>query len=390
MAKEMSVISYDAPSYAYLLLFSAVIGFVLWRLFVWRQRVLSKFVSAKLLARVVLVRDPFWFTVHAAFLVMIWSLAVIALMQPKGNPRENPHLSQERLVLEEELGPEQGGQDQKVLSRKKSHDVVFLMDTSLSMSISDTRLGSDRLSLGKEIVEEVVRSMEGENVALYAFTSEVRTVVPATLDYLFFRLMLANIGFNEPDVAGTNLLNALEVVKEKHFPARQDKLVTLVVLTDGGDTRLETLSGEGRAKEIEAISSRIAGAEGLNLRVFTVGLGTKEGEVIPNISFEGNPVVSSLDEPLLSTLAEKGRGEYYFANDLSALTIAQDIVRRLRTDDPIYSDDERSQNEEVLTRKTLQDEPERVYDEYFQIPLFIAVVLLSLHLVLPENKGGLK
>lgn len=384
------MISYDAPSYAYLLLFSAVIGFVLWRLFVWRQRVLSKFVSAKLLPRVVLVRDPFWFTVHAAFLVMIWSLAVIALMQPKGNSRENPHLSQERLVLEEELGPGQGGQDQKVPSRKKSHDVVFLMDTSLSMSISDTRLGSDRLSLGKEIVEEVVRSMEGENVALYAFTSEVRTVVPATLDYLFFRLMLANIGFNEPDVAGTNLLNALEVVKEKHFPARQDKLVTLVVLTDGGDTRLETLSGEGRVKEIEAISSRISGAEGLNLRVFTVGLGTKEGEVIPNISFEGNPVVSSLDEPLLSTLAEKGRGEYYFANDLSALTIAQDIVRRLRTDDPIYSDDERSQNEEVLTRKTLQDEPERVYDEYFQIPLFIAVVLLSLHLVLPENKGGLK
>ena len=159
------------------------------------------------------------------------------------------------------------------------------------------------------------------------------------------------------------------------------------MLTDGGDTQLETLSGADRERSLNTILSRIKEAEALNLRLFTIGVGSPQGAVIPDITYQGEPVRSSLDEDLLRRLAQAGRGRYYFANDSSVLAISQDIVRLINQDDP-YVEVEESEIELTGTLERMRErdiDSELIYRLYFQYPLFLAIALLTVGLLLPES-----
>ena len=72
------------------------------------------------------------------------------------------------------------------------------------MAVVDTRVGESRLDYAKEIIDELVSQLDGEEVALYSLTSEMTLLVPPTNDYLYLRLMLHQVGYNEGDVYGTD------------------------------------------------------------------------------------------------------------------------------------------------------------------------------------------
>ena len=89
-----------------------------------------------------------------------------------------------------------------------------MLDTSASMSVEDTRQKNTRLEVAKEIIDEMVQKLDGQNVALYSFTSALTPIVPLTLDYLFTRLMLQDVHLNYGEVAGTDLFESLEMPGE--------------------------------------------------------------------------------------------------------------------------------------------------------------------------------
>ncbi len=318
-------LQYDLPQAIYLLFLAIPIAIMFWALNNYRHQSLKRFATQQSLSILLTPRSRIYNILHTCALCLAWIAAVIALMQPKGNGRY-PESNQDpysKTILEETIT---SNDSKETTVQRKAHDVIFLVDASASMSVSDTRVGLSRLEYAKEIIEETVKQLKGHTVSLYTFTSETSTIVPPTFDTLYLRMMARTIDINEGDVAGTDLLEALDTMRSKHFSKESQKLRTLIILTDGGDTRIEALFGDQRSQEIATLISRLNNAENMNLRTFSIGLGSKQGEDIPGILFQGSPVKSSLDENLLKMLSKHGRGRYYFASDFSSLGIASDII----------------------------------------------------------------
>lgn len=309
-----------------------------------------------------------------------WFFAALALMQPQRVKTKDFSSDVQKETLSENLN--ENTSDEKVVVKRRACDVIFLVDASASMAVRDTRMGTSRLNYAKEIMDQVISQMDGQNVALYAFTSEVSPIVPPTLDYLFTRMMLKNIKINEGDIAGTDLLVALERIGKKHFSKAKEKQTVLVLLTDGGDTFMQSLAGKERENQIALILDKVKVHQDQKINVYTVGLGTKSGETIPDLLYEGQPVVSSLDSDLLTEVSDVGHGKYFFANDYSALEISESILSAVK-ENSVYVEEEVSPKH-LMERSVLEKTPQNQdIIHYYQIPLTLALFLLGLEMLMP-------
>ena len=363
------------PKATYLIFVVVPILLLFWYLLLYQRRSLKNFAEKKSLRKLYQGHSEGRFWLHVVLLCFVWIAGTVALMQPRGIQEHNAENSDE--IINENIIEEKDVDDQEpIIKRRKVHDVIFLLDASASMSVSDTKHGRSRLDYAKDIIDEIIGRLNGETVAIYAFTSEATSVVPLTGDYLYSRLLLKNVGINEGDVAGTDLMEALETIKHRHLRTSKQKLTTLILLTDGGDTRLETLSGDQYEREFKTLANCLDNAE--NLRIFTVGLGSHEGDVIPDVAFEGQTVRSSLDEKLLKDLSKCGN--YYFANEYNAMTISNDVINIMSQDVPFEEDVEITPQSEAFVERTIKNKDEQNYTLYYQIPLAIAIILLTINL----------
>ena len=374
----MHMLSFDnlKASYYFLLAFGLFI--VALYAFLARKKALRQFADSDSLPYLLVSEKRT--TVRMFLLLVSFCLATLALMDPY---RKNPvHLKSEldKEILEEEV---QEGENSEPLLRKRSLcEVIFLVDVSASMDIADTRTQATRLEYAKEIVEEMISHLDGQNVALYAFTSQVTPVVPPTLDYIFTRMMTRALQVNEGDVAGTDLQEALEYLKRKHFKSPKAKQSVVVLLTDGGDTYLETLQGSERQDQIQMMISQLKAHENQSVKCFSIGLGTQSGQEVPGILYEGKPVISSLDEELLSKLSAQTGGHLFLADQHSSLQMAESIVQQIKKE-------EESLEEEITSSKKLlrasldtsDDSLGKIY--YGQWPLFLALLALAYEILMP-------
>ena len=74
----------------------------------------------------------------------------------------------------------------------------------------------------------------------------------------------------------------LKIYVRNIFQRSHPRYRTLVILSDGEDT-----SDREKDNGISTIVNLVGQADELNLHVFTVGLGSKVGGVIPNLIYEG-------------------------------------------------------------------------------------------------------
>ncbi len=381
--------AFPEASYLFIALFVILALFLSLQAFRKKQR--EKFADAQSLT-ILLSKQPRWKNLtHCFLLLFIWSCACLALMQPRANPRFLPQGDDESssLILNE-LVTESDEEKESLVKRFQAHDVIFLVDTSASMDVRDMRNGGSRLDYAKEIIDETTSLLKGPTVSLFAFTSQLTPLVPSTSDYLFLRMLLRRMNINEGDVAGTDLVEALESLKRQYKKFNKNsQRKTLILLTDGGDTRIERLNGAEREQEIRTLLSRLGNVDEAQLQVFTVGLGTKEGALIPNLTFNGEAISSTLDESLLKQLSDKGKGDYYFANAYSTLAIAQDLSKKIHANRVM--EEEKVTLDQVEVERLVLDEhsPEPIYDLYYQMPLFLALVALAIDsLYLSPRRGS--
>jgi Ca-activated chloride channel homolog len=357
-----SDLTYGVPIAAFLGIVLLPILLFQWGLHLYRLRVLGELGQSEVIREIVVPRSQTIFWAKTVLLLLIWLGVVLALMQPEGNAH----------YIEEKFLKKKNSEQDTLHMRKKAHDVILLMDASASMGVPDSRHETTRFDFAKDIADQIVSLLEGENVALQAFTSETAQLAPLTMDYLFVRLMIRQMQINEGNVPGTDLLAALKNAAKEYFQQPSSKLRSLILLSDGGDTQLE--SSNGREEEI---LNTINNAEELNLRVFTVGMGSKKGGIVPGVTYQGHSVDSSLEEELLQKLARRGRGSYYDANSMSSVEIASEIIKEMKRDPPYF--------EEGSFLKGMSGGKNKLFDQYFQIPLAIAIVLLMGVILYPDS-----
>ena len=242
-----------------------------------------------------------------------------------------------------------------VEAKRKGLDVMFAVDTSKSMLAQDVK--PDRLTRAKMAVEDLLAKMDGDRVGLVAFAGNSFLQCPLTLDYDAFRQSLDALDVNIIPRGGTDIASAIHET-EAALEGNGNNERILVLLTDGEDL-------EGNALD----AARAAAKNGL--KIFTVGVGSANGELIPvtdengATQFEkdasGQFVKSRLDESMLKQIAEATGAMY------------QPLGQQAQGLETIYS-----QGLAKFTRRELASRMQKVYLERFQWPLALGLLCLVL------------
>ncbi len=327
----------------------------------------------------------------AAYLLLIF-----AIMRPPGNPdqklNEPETESQDKKIsasisIEEIKAEEDEGT--KVKIRESARDIIFLLDVSASMGAED--LYPDRLSKAKEMIGDIVGALDGEHVGLVIFTSVPSVKCVLTLDYTYFRQVLNKVEINDNDFAGTKFGPALSEIIHKQFDFSDNKYKELIVITDGGDTDIEGLTGADRTaaeNSIYALSEEAYTDK--QIRIHTVGLGTKAGSIVRGVKdAQGRPVKSSLNEEFLSKISEKAKGinisaadsfvdmKEIYLNKIAAGNL-EEISREIEID--------KERLNELVEKQKEEGEQKIVYQEFYVYPLFLAILLMLIEFFISDKK----
>jgi Ca-activated chloride channel family protein len=267
---------------------------------------------------------------------VLWSLGVIFILIALARPQLGTRL--------EEI-------------KREGIDLVIALDVSNSMLAEDIK--PNRLMKAKYEIRRLIDMLQGDRVALVIFAGEAMVQVPLTLDYDAFTMILDNVDQNSIPVQGTAIARAIDVATDA-FVSGELKHRAMLLITDGEDHQ---------GKPIEAA----ANARSKGISIYTVGIGSTAGVPIPLHDANGNQigvrkdrrgniVTTRLDAETLQRVALETDGKYL--SDLEEIT---SIISGMET-------------KEFEAKKFTQ------FEDRFQFPLAIGMVLMIIAFVLPVRR----
>ncbi|HYJ05010.1 MAG TPA: VWA domain-containing protein [Chthoniobacterales bacterium] len=193
--------------------------------------------------------------------------------------------------------------------KRKGLDLIFAVDTSRSMLSND--VPPSRLQRVKLATQDLLHELQGDRVGLVAFAGRAFLQAPLTIDYSAAVESINDLDTSTIPEGGSNISAAIDLAVLT-FGKSAIGNRALIIFTDG-----EELHGD-------AMKTAKAAADA-GVRIFTVGVGTPEGSLIP-ISGEGGGtgfvkdsngqvVKSKLDEKRLKEIAEATGGFYIHLED---------------------------------------------------------------------------
>ncbi|MHB8477058.1 MAG: VWA domain-containing protein [Steroidobacteraceae bacterium] len=246
--------------------------------------------------------------------------------------------------------------------KRRGHDIIFAVDTSRSMLTPDVK--PNRLARAKLAIDDFVSHLNGDAVGLVAFAGSAFLQTPITLDYGAFHESLNALDTNIIPRGGTDITSSIQEA-DAALQHRADSDKVMILVTDGED-----LEGNALA------AAKAAAKDGL--KIFTVGVGSANGELIPLPADqgggflkdnEGRLVKSRLDESALKALAEATGGSYA---PLGAENQGLDTIYREAL--------------APLAKHDLESRSQKIYTERYQWPLGASLALLMGSLLLGTRR----
>ena len=308
-------------------------------LFLWSHRrgreLVSKIVAPRLREQLAGSVSPLRRSIRAALMLAAMAFAALALSQPRYG------------VIEKE-------------TKQKGRDVIVAIDISPSMMATD--ISPTRLARAKLFTQDLLQLVQGDRVGLIAFRGSADPLVPLTLDYSAVSDALDELNTDLIPVVGSNLEAAIDRGLES-FGKGEGNTRALVIINDG-----EELNGDGLA------AAKRAAQEGI--RIFTVGIGSPEGSLIPIKREDGRPDFvrenknipdskphnSKLDEQRLREIASASGGFYIPIGPDAARDIFEKGIKPMQ-----------------LSEKGVFSSRQPI--ERYQWPLAVASILLALSLL---------
>ncbi|MBW7995286.1 MAG: VWA domain-containing protein [Candidatus Glassbacteria bacterium] len=328
---------FDDPQMLHLLWLVPASAVLFWFTARRKRALLERFAGRKLVARLARPLLPGGRAVRTMLLLGALAMLIVALARP------------------------QYGKEAVILQRE-GRDLVFLLDTSLSMLADDIQ--PDRLSRARFEISSLLDRMQGDRVSLVPFAGDAFVLCPLTTDYSAVRLFLDGVDTEIISEPGTNLARALEVGGSA-FDAKEREYRVMILITDG-----EELEGDALAAA--------AGIREQGVRLYAIGIGTPDGVPIPvrdergevtdyKRDERGEVVMTRLGEQLLAELAHAGGGEYYRAGR-SAIELER-----------IFEDINR------LEKRQLESKEFTLYKDRYQWFLGAALLLMALEVMVIET-----
>jgi Ca-activated chloride channel family protein len=253
-------------------------------------------------------------------------------------------------------------QGKTVMAKATGVDIVIAVDVSDSMLAQD--IPPSRIEKAKLELQDLVETTRGDRIGVVAFAGEAYGQVPLTLDRSSVKLFLRSLSPGMVPEPGTGISKAIRAsLSLFDFDNSSGRVV--ILLTDGEDH-----------EEDPAEIARQAAEAGV--RIFTIGIGTAKGEMIPirgekgGVQFKkdarGQIVVSKLGEDKLKEIAQITGGQYY-PSQRGSLEVEK-IYRSIRS----------LEQKETGSGWIVETDPR--YQPY----VLLAVLLLLLESLLSERK----
>jgi Ca-activated chloride channel family protein len=327
-----------APQMLWLLV-ALVLPLIVFFWWAWRerQRLIAQFISARLLAILKVGVSATRQKARMAMIVAAVALLVLALARPQwGFTREE--------------------------ARQRGLDLIMVVDTSNSMLAEDVQ--PNRLARAKLAALDLARRARTDRLGLVAFAGNAFLECPLTLDDAAFSESVASLDTRTISQGGTAIGEAIDEAR-RAFKKDSGNHKVIVLFTDGEDHDSDA-----------AAAAEKAAASGII--IFTVGIGTPEGELLRihdergRLDYirdeQGNPVKSHLNEELLQQIAGATKGFYLHLSGTGTMDTLYD-----RGIGPLP----KSENSSRLFQR---------YVERFYWPLSFAIILLIAEVFLPERK----
>ena len=251
--------------------------------------------------------------------------------------------------------PQAGGRAR--LTKQPGLDMVVALDFSRSMLAKDVY--PSRLERAKRELEQLMDGLAGDRIGVVAFAGETLSYPPTT-DYDAVKLFWRDLNPWDMPVGGTAIGQAmkasLDLLTRLRAAGGPTRAQVILLLTDGEDTDSEPLAMADEAAK-------------LGVKVFTVGIGSRSGELIPDYDetgqitgyvkdADGKYVTSRLAEDMLVQIAQKTGGEYFHADPSSSAS--SEIAQRWPASSGL-------ENEARVVKQ---------YDEVYELLLLPAFLLL--------------
>ena len=193
--------------------------------------------------------------------------------------------------------------------KRKGLDLLFAVDTSRSMLSNDVQ--PNRLERVKLAAQDLINQLQGDRVGLVAFAGRAFLQAPLTIDYEAAVESINDLDTKTIPEGGTNIAEAINLATQTFGKSAAGNRA-LIIFTDG-----EELSGDA------VKAAKTAGDAGM--KIFTVGVGTPQGSLIPVTGDDGGTafvkdsagqvVKSKLDEKRLEEIAKASGGFYLHLSD---------------------------------------------------------------------------
>lgn len=310
-----------------------------WRVWKVRQKLLAAFIDARLLSSLTVGISPARQKIRFGLIIAAAACLIIALARPQW------HFDWDKV-------------------EQRGLDIAVAVDTSKSMLATDVT--PNRLARAKLAALDLMQQAKADRLGLVAFAGDAFLECPLTIDDTAFRQSVDALDVNTIPEGGTAIATAINTALGTF--KESDHFKVMVLFTDGED------NDEGALEAAQA-----AAKEGL--KIFTVGIGTKEGSILRikdangNEDYvrdpDGNVVKSHLNEDLLKQIASVTGGFYMPLSPTTVDTIYERGIAPLP----------KSGSEEKLVRH---------YHEQYQWPLGVAMILLVVEMLLPDRKREAK
>ena len=196
-------------------------------------------------------------------------------------------------------------------------DIVIASDISGSMLAEDFE--PNRMEAGKNIAIDFIKNRPNDRIGLVIFSGESFTQCPLTIDHdVLINLFkdIRNGMIDDGTAIGMGLATAVNRLKESDAKSK-----VVILLTDGSNNT-------GSIPPITAAEI----AKQFNIRVYTVGLGTKGMAPYPvqtpmGIQYQRVPV--DVDEVTLGKIADITGGKYFRATNNSTLKNIYEQIDKL-------------------------------------------------------------
>lgn len=322
--------------YSFLIILALITFYII--AFKARKNALEKFAQKELLKELLLTVNPAKRRLKIILLILAAALCLLALMRPQW-----------------------GFHWEEV--KRKGLDIIIALDTSKSMLAQDIK--PNRLERSKLAIKDLTKNLLGDRIGLIAFSGSAFLQCPLTVDYGGFLLSAESINVDTIPKGGTSISSAIrEAIKS--YAGGQKKYKVLVIITDGEDHEGDALKAAEDAKK-----------EGIT--IFCIGIGTKDGDLIPitqddgHKEFlkdkEGNVIKSKLDEITLQKIALTTAGSYLRS---TAREFGLDLLYKEKLS--------------KMEKRELEGKMAKQYAERFQIILGIALLLFLSEPLINDKK----